>query len=75
MPSPASVPIAAEHHNVTAVFRPVMFSPLRKITPAPRKPMPKTTIRDTKTVFGGSSGEFCKHDKHCGTSSDHGVRA
>jgi len=43
MPSPDSVPIAAEHHNVAAVLSPLMFSPFRRITPAPKKPMPDTT--------------------------------
>jgi len=43
IPYPASVPIVAEHHNVAAVFSPVMFSPLRRITPAPRNPIPETT--------------------------------
>src|ERR1700692_567934 len=33
IPYPASVPIAAEHHNVASVFRPVMFSPYRGRTP------------------------------------------
>jgi hypothetical protein len=39
---PASVSTIAEHHNVAAVLRPWTLTPSRKITPAPRKPMPET---------------------------------
>src|SRR5262245_38601043 len=40
-PEPAMAPAAAAHQRVAAVFRPRMFSPSRRITPAPRKPMPE----------------------------------
>src|SRR6187431_2414209 len=42
-PRPAAMPIAALTQIVAAVVRPWTFSPLRRIAPAPRKPMPVTT--------------------------------
>src|SRR5580693_187297 len=41
-PIPNSVPIAAEHQIVAAVFRPCTYTPSLKITPAPRNPIPET---------------------------------
>jgi hypothetical protein len=37
-PEPASVPTAAAHQSVAAVFSPRTLKPSRKMTPAPRKP-------------------------------------
>ncbi len=43
MPQALSTPIDATHQSVAAVLRPLILLPFRKITPAPRKPMPDTT--------------------------------
>ena len=42
-PNAVNVPIAAAHHNVAAVFNPLILVPSLKITPAPKKPIPDTT--------------------------------
>ena len=47
-PAPAREPIAAAHQSVAAVLRPRMLSPSRRITPAPRNPMPETTWAATR---------------------------
>jgi hypothetical protein len=41
-PAPANVPTIAEHQSVAAVLRPRTLIPSRRITPAPRKPIPET---------------------------------
>ena len=42
-PAPAKVPTIAEHQSVAAVLIPCTLIPSRRITPAPRKPMPEIT--------------------------------
>src|SRR6516165_10564199 len=46
--------MAAEHQRVAAVLRPRTFKPSRKITPAPRKPMPETTCAATRVGLDSS---------------------
>jgi len=41
------------HHNVAAVFKPVMFNPFRRITPAPKKPIPETTCPAMRKLSSG----------------------
>ena len=38
-----NIPIAAEHHKVAAVVKPLTAFPSFIITPAPKKPIPATT--------------------------------
>ena len=40
MPSPAAIPIEAVIHMLDAVVRPLTVELVRKIVPAPKKPMP-----------------------------------
>lgn len=47
-PAPASIPTAAEHQSVAAVFSPRTFSPSLKMTPAQRNPIPETTCAATR---------------------------
>src|SRR6516165_11234903 len=46
--------MAAEHHRVAAVLRPRTFRPSRKITPAPKKPIPDTTCAATRVGLDAS---------------------
>src|SRR6202035_4749580 len=41
-------PTAAEHHSVAALFRPRTLRPSRRITPAPRNPIPDTICAATR---------------------------
>lgn len=41
-PTPDSVPQAAEHHIVAAVFNPLTETPSFKISPPPKKTIPET---------------------------------
>jgi hypothetical protein len=43
-PAPDSAPTAPLHQSVAAVFSPQIFSPSRRMTQAPRKPRPLTTV-------------------------------
>src|SRR6516164_7692527 len=49
-PAPAKVPTIAEHQSVAAVLIPCTLIPSRRITPAPRKPMPEITCRHPRRV-------------------------
>src|SRR5271168_4265949 len=51
MPPPAAMPIAAMAKIVAAVVSPTTFPPSRKITPAPRKPMPCTMLDAMRVVL------------------------
>ena len=42
-PAPEAIPTAATTQRLAAVVRPRIVKPWRKITPAPRKPIPVTT--------------------------------
>ncbi|MNL70479.1 hypothetical protein D3C87_1954880 [compost metagenome] len=42
-PAPAARPIAATTHREAAVVKPVMERPLRRMVPAPKKPIPLMT--------------------------------
>ena len=47
IPDAHNAPIAATHHNVAAVFNPLILLPSLRITPAPKKPIPDTTCAAT----------------------------
>ncbi|GBD14110.1 hypothetical protein HRbin24_02161 [bacterium HR24] len=47
---PTAVPMAAATHMVAAVVIPRTESPSRKMTPAPRKPMPVTMPAATRSA-------------------------
>jgi hypothetical protein len=57
-PAAAAMPIAATSQRLAAVVNPRIVKPWRKISPAPRKPIPVTTCAATRvgsTVLDGKS--------------------
>src|SRR5205823_2546998 len=70
-PAPDRAPTAAEHHSVAAVLRPRTLRPSRRITPAPRNPMPDTIWAATRV--GSASPLPCRPPKPCADSSTNKV--
>jgi hypothetical protein len=62
-PAPARTPIAAEHQSVAAVLRPRTLIPSRKISPAPRKPIPDTTWAATRVGLASPGDSDAKITK------------
>lgn len=73
IPYPARVPSAAEHHSVAAVLSPVIFRPSRRITLAPKNPIPETICPAMRKLSSGP--ERRKHDEHRSARSDERVRS
>jgi hypothetical protein len=62
-PAPARTPIAAEHQSVAAVLSPRTLKPSRKISPAPRKPIPETTWAATRVGLASPGVSAAKMTK------------
>jgi hypothetical protein len=55
MPYPANVPIAAEHHNVAAVFSPVNVEPVAQDYPRAQEADARNNLAcDAKSIVSGS---------------------
>src|SRR5262245_18503406 len=59
-PAPAAIPIAPTSQTLAAVVRPRIVKPWRKISPAPRKPMPVTTWAATRLGSTSRAGNSSK---------------